>query len=357
MSGGQMGDMDALFAANAGELGANKSYDVTAGGFAEPGAAEEETSASPQIPEPEIQPEPEPQVEQETKTLGRPPEQDETPVEPTVEVTEEAEADYDYDKIIEGLTGAATSERQARQEIQQALAAREAELAEAREFRERYEPHIAELADLWPDIERQSQELKSYQQQQQFLEQKLKMYREAANEAGLEVDESRLDLAATLQELKAAQAALPNLIDQRLARVIDSKSETYDRAEQERAQQAEYQQRLQQHNAYVTDKLDNFYKENPSLQEFDQFIRPHVHNDPRLDPRTVAAPFLKMMATRKATRRAESAESVNIGRASDAGQVPTATQEAQANQSLESEYGGMSIDEQIAKMRRSGLFR
>lgn len=358
MSGGQMGDMDALFAANAGELGTSKSYDVTAGGFAEPGAAEEETSASQQItPEPRHQPEPE-HEQQESRYLGRPPEEDETP-EPVItqEEVDEAEADYDYDKIIAGLTGAATSEREARQEIQRALQEREAELAEARQFRERYEPHIAELADLWPDIERQSQELTQAQQQQKYLEQKLKMYRDAAAEAGLEVDESRLDLAATLQELKAAQAALPTLIDQRLARVIESKSETYDRAEQQRQQQAEYQRRLQEHNTYVASKMDTFYKENPSLQEFDNFIRPHVYNDPRVDPRVVAAPFLKMVSQRKATNRAEAKGQVKIGRASDAGQVPSTTQEAQAQSDFGSDYAGMSIDEQIAKMRRSGLFR
>lgn len=355
----QMGDMDALFAANAGELGTNKSYEVTAGGFAEPGAAEEETSASPQItPEPEPQREPEPQP-QETKILGRPPEDEpveDVEPEPSIEDSE-AEADYDYDKIIAGLTAATEAERNARQEIQNALQERERELAEAKEFRERYEPHIADLADLWPDIERQSQELKSYEQQKQFLEQKLKMYRDAAAEAGLEVDESRLDLAATLQELKAQQAALPNLIDQRLARVIDSKSETYDRSEQQRQQQAEYQRRLQEHNTFVANKMDEFYKENPSLQEFDNFIRPHVHQDPRVDPRAVAAPFMKFVASRKAKSRAESTDKVNIGRASDAGQVPSASQDAAAQGDMGKDFANMSIDEQIAKLRTSGLFR
>lgn len=351
----QMASMDAVFAANASEVGSDKSYAVTAGGFDGPGAAGEETSASPQ-PEPEIQPQPEPE-QKESVILGSPPEEEAEVSAPESQEGNPAADEYDYDKIIDGLTGAAQAERGARQEIQEALRQREAELAEAREFRERYEPHIAELSDLWPDIERQSQELQQYQQQKQFLEQKLKMYRDAAGEAGLEVDESRLDLAATLQKLEQQQAALPNLIDQRLAKVIDTKSDGYDRAEQQRQQQLQYQHQLQQHNEYVANKMDSFYKENPSLQEFDQYIRPQINSDPRVDPRAVAAPFMKMVSAKKAQARAEGTSSVNVGRASDAGQVPSAAQDASSQGDLGADYAGMSIDAQIAALRKSGMFR
>lgn len=346
-------DIAALMAANQGDVGSDTSYQTTAGGFSDPGAAEEQTSASP-IHDPEPTPEEPSAPEEEHQTiLGRPPE--ESAPEPEVEelVTE---TEVERDAIIAGLTGAAQSERTARQSIQKALQERESELAEMTEWRARYEPHIAELSDLWPEIEKQAQTLKDTESAKTLINEKLELYRSAALEAGLEIDESRIDLAATLEAIRTQQAALPDLIDQRLARVINTKSDSYDQA-QAAANQYSDQERLNaERRTWIANKLDTYYTANPDMKEFETWISSEVERDPGVDMSLVAAPFTKMVSSRRAVARAGNDNEVSVGTSADVGQTPAA--EAARNPSAgyaDEDYANMSIDAQVAKVRAAGL--
>ncbi len=344
-------DIDALMAAN--EVApATTQYEVTDGGFADPEAGREaqEPATVPETPPQQ------PSEQQEPQILGQP-EEPEAPAEPEVEVAEEeAPTGPSQDEVYQGLLSAAQAERQARQAIQQQMAEQQRLLEEANAFRQQYEPHIDELTELWPQIQQQSTELEEAQRQHAALNKRLELYRAAAQESGIEVDESQFYAQERLDAMERQLAELPNQLDQRLSRLIDSRTQDYDSREQER-QRYEYEQQLRaQHQQAVAAKLDSFYEANPMLKEFDTFIRQEVTKDPSVDPNVVAAPFMKAFASRQVAAKA-----ANQGQVSPAGSntaVPApAEAEASAQRDLGSEYAGMGIDAQIAKLKRSGLIR
>lgn len=342
-------DIDALMAAN--EVSpATTQYEVTDGGFADPEAGQ-------QAQEPATVPEPTPQpVEQEQPQILGQPEEPEVEPEPEVVEEEEASSGVSQDEVYQGLLSAAQAERQARQAIQEQLVEQQRLLEEANQFRQQYEPHIEELTELWPQIQQQSNELEEAQRQHAALNKRLELYRAAAQESGIEVDESQFYAQERLEAMERRLAELPNQLDQRLSRLIDSRTQDYDSREQER-QRYEYEQQLRaQHQQAVAQKLDSFYEANPMMKDFDTFIRQEVTRDPTVDPNVVAAPFMKAFAQRQVAAKA-----ANRGQVSPAGSntaVPApAEAEASAQRDLGSEYAGMGIDAQIAKLKRSGLIR
>lgn len=344
-------DIDALMAAN--EVSpASTQYEVTDGGFADPEAGREPQEPA-TVPEPS--PTQEPAEEQATQILGRPEETAEVTPEPEA-VEEEDSSGVSQDEVYQGLLSAAQAERQARQAIQDQLMEKQRLLEEANTFRQQYEPHIEELTELWPQIQQQSNELEEAQRQHAALNKRLELYRAAAQESGIEVDESQFYAQERLESMERRLAELPNQLDQRLSRLIDSRTQDYDSREQDRQRYEQEQQLRAQHQQAVASKLDSFYEANPMMKDFDTFIRQEVTKDPTVDPNVVAAPFMKAFSQRQVAARA-----ANRGQISPAGSntaVPApAEAEASAQRDLGSEYAGMGIDAQIAKLKRSGLIR
>lgn len=341
-------DIDALMAAN--EVSpASTQYEVTDGGFADPEAGRE-----PQEPATVPEPSPQPVEPEQPQILGRP---EEPEAEPQPEVVDEEDSSgVSQDEVYQGLLSAAQAERQARQAIQDQLMEKQRLLEEANTFRQQYEPHIEELTELWPQIQQQSNELEEAQRQHAALNKRLELYRAAAQESGIEVDESQFYAQERLESMERRLAELPNQLDQRLSRLIDSRTQDYDSREQDRQRYEQEQQLRAQHQQAVASKLDSFYEANPMLKDFDTFIRQEVTKDPTVDPNVVAAPFMKAFAQRQVAAKA-----ANRGQISPAGSntaVPApAEAEASAQRDLGSEYAGMGIDAQIAKLKRSGLIR
>jgi hypothetical protein len=343
-------DIDALMAAN--EVApATTQYEVTDGGFADPEAGQQAQEPA-TVPEPTPAPTPEP----ETQILGQPDQP--TEPEPEPEPTPEAEVPSgpSQDEVYQGLLSAAQAERQARQAIQQQMAEQQRLLQEAQGFREQYEPHIQELSELWPQIQQQSSELEEAQRQHAALNKRLELYRAAAQEAGVEVDESSFLAQERLEMLERRLAELPNQLDTRLSRLLDSRTQDFDQRERER-ERYEYEQKIRaEHQQAVASKLDSFYEANPAMRDFDTFIRQEVTKDPTVDPNVVAAPFMKAFAQRTVAARAAQRGAVSPGSTTVAQTAP-AEAEASAQRSLSEEYAGMGIDAQIAKLKRSGLIR
>lgn len=339
-------DVAALLAATQEALGQARpsrggkaDYEVTAGGFASPGQ-DDVMSSSPR-PLPTTRSE-------ETETILGAPQERVTALPPK----EDVDDGIDYDAIIAGLTGSAQAERKARQEIQAALAEREAALASERSFRERYEPHIHELTTLWPEIEKQSAELEDVKRKDRLREQKLELYRAAAAEAGIEIDESPIDARFRQEQTDKLLQSIPDLIDQKLSKHFDSRIENYSRREQEDAERARVRAESDARAAYVAEKLDKFYAEKQDLKDFDRYIRPEVERDPNADLNLLAAPFMKLTATRSARNRAEERSKVDVG---GTGATTSSAAARTADPFDPSRFTGMGIDAQLAALRREGL--
>lgn len=349
-------DVQALMAANPQDAGQTGEYQVAAGGFERPGQAEEVTPPSEPNPA-EVQEQLQQQQEGET-ILGAP--KEETTAEPAPQPEPEPEPEPtgpDYDSIINGLTGAAEAERKARQQIQESLKETEMKLREAEAFRQQYGPHIDELSELWPQIRQREMALEQAQQQQALLDQKLKAYRDAMAEAGVQVDESSIDSQYMQQRMLQALENLPNTIDQRLAHALDSRTAQYSQSEAQRAAEQAQRDAEKARLEAAASVLDQFYKDNEGMEEYDRFIRPQIESDPTTDPRTIAAPFLRHEASQAARRRAEAASAVQVQPGSETGQASATQQQAASSDDLAAQFANMSLDDQFAKARRMGLLR
>jgi len=347
-SGGGGVSVEQFFDVN--DVSDGSKVEATVGGLAAPGAAEESTSA--REPETTETTEATPSRRDEPMQLGPGRGEEEEAPESTLTDDDEVEDDADYDEVIKGLTAAAQAERKARQEIQAAYEKRIEELAEDRAFREKYEPHVKELSDLWPEIEAQSAELNQTKREADLYKKMLDAYRKEAQEVGITVDERAFLEAAEREETKTLLKSLPEIIDQRISRVFDSKAEHYSRLDAERERQARADEARNQWNAAVARSMSSLYEKHPEIQDFDRFIRPEVEKDPTVDPMLVAAPFLKITSAGKAKARAKGATSgVKHSGSGEARQAPKSTQ----NRDFSSEFANMGIDAQYALLKRKGL--
>lgn len=330
---------------------ATEDYEASGGGFAPAGEGEISEPSEPQSLPPQERPQ-EVKVEESTQLGNRQdvdlldPEPSAVP-QPTPDVTPNVDPVQDWEVQRRGLQAALKAERELRQTAQQRIDEITSSWQEDRHFRETYEPHLERVDALAVKLEEEQKQHQSELASARDAEKWRDFYRNQVHDReGLSRLEQDFDRQLKQDRAFERMETLPTEMENRFAQLFDQRINQTEQKDLESRQTEWREARDRQTKIMIGEKLDEIYKVNPSLEQFNDYFTSKLGQDPLRATDDLIAPFLAHASKQEEIVAAE--PEVVVG-----GQTPTTAPAPTEMPDL----SGMGIDQQIEFLKRSGQLR